>query len=410
MKRRDTDGYRSIVTGDRDRAVSFGLREMFIVESHRLFSLMIRLPALVSIALAVSTPSAEAAKVSIEISSKSAYVGMPITMQIRVEDASQTTQPEIPEVDGLTIESAGRPQVSSQVIMFNGRTQTNRSSVLHVYRVTADRPGDFVIPPVKVTGGGVSTITEAVRFTAKRSENGGELIVEIVGEQNKVFVGQSLNVTLKIWVRPYHDEQYDLTLGEREMWQSISQQTKWGPFEKTMQELEKKRQRPGGRTVLRPGADGEDQQYYLYEIDATIYPTRPGQIEADDLSVIIKYPVQIGRQRDPLASMFEDMESRFGNGALGDSFFRGFSSGLTVLSVRPIVAEATAQSIEVMPIPTENRPESYWGAVGRYSIDAEASPNDAKVDDPITITLTIDGTGPMDLVRATRSISSVRSD
>ncbi|MGB7325195.1 MAG: BatD family protein [Rubripirellula sp.] len=343
---------------------------------------------------------ASAADVAVAISSKQAYVGMPITLQIRIDDATGTVQPEIPDVDGLSIASAGRPQISSQTVTFNGRQQTNRTSMIYQYEVTAERAGEFVIPPIKITGGGAATITEAVRFTAEKSETGDTMVVEIVGEKDKVFVGQSLNVTLKIWVLPFHDEERNLTLGESEMWRSISKQTNWGPFEKSLEELAGNRQRPGGREVTRVDSKGKSRNYYLYEIDATIYPTHAGKISADDVRVVMNYPVSIGRRRDPFASMFEAMDSQFGRSAFQDDFFRGFTSGLAVSSVRPVVAEATAQSIDVVAIPTQGRPEDYVGAVGQYSIDAEASETNVKVGDPITLTLTINGTGPMDLVRA----------
>ncbi|TWU51308.1 BatD family protein [Rubripirellula reticaptiva] len=366
-------------------------------QSHLTLSLL----AISSIALFLTGwPAASAADVAIAISSKQAYVGMPVTLQIRVDDASGTVQPEIPDVDGLSIVSVGRPQISSQIVTFNGRQQTNRTSMIYQYEVTAERAGEFVIPPIKITGGGAATITEAVRFTAEKSETGDTMFVEIVGEKDKVFVGQSLNVTLKIWVLPYHDEEKNLTLGESEMWRSISKQTNWGPFEKSLEKLAGNRQRPGGREVIRTDSKGKSRNYFLYEIDATIYPTHAGKISADDVRIVLNYPVSIGRRRDPFASMFEAMDSQFGRSAFQDDFFRGFTSGLAVTSVRPVVAEATAQSIEVVAIPSEGRPDDYVGAVGQYSIDAEASDTNVKVGDPITLTLTINGTGPMDLVRA----------
>ncbi|TWU47226.1 hypothetical protein Poly51_50250 [Rubripirellula tenax] len=355
------------------------------------------IPVLFMAVVAIA-PSVTAAEVSIAISSNRAYVGMPITLQVQVSNADLGDAPQVPDVDGLSIEAVGRPSISSQTMSFNGRSTSTTSTVVYQYQVTALREGDFTIPPIKVKVGGLSTITEAVRFSAVKSETGDAMFVEIVGKRDSVYVGQSIDLTLKIWVLPYENEEYGVTLGEREMWQSFSGKSSWGPFEETLREMGANRRRPAGRSVQRKDASGKNREYFLYEIEAPVYPTRPGKIDADDVRIVMNYPSEIGRSRDPFDEMLEGVGSPFRGSMFGDDFFRSAAARLRVTAVRPIDVEAVVESIEVKPIPTQGRPDDYVGAVGKYSIDVEADSTEVNVGDPITLTLAIRGTGPMDLL------------
>ena len=77
-----------------------------------------------------------------------------------------------------------------------------------------------------------------------------------------------------------------------------------------------------------------------------------------------------------------------------------FSKRLSVASSRPVVAGATVDATEVIPVPTEGRPADYRGAVGQYNIVTQASPVNVHAGDSITLNLGIVGTGPMELVQA----------
>ncbi len=221
--------------------------------------------------------SAMAAEVSIAVSSNETYVDLPVTLQINIADAGDHERPEIPSVDGLEIKSAGPPGRSSRVSIINGRRSVN-SSVTYSYRVTPTRTGNFTIPPVQVSAGGKKTVTKAVRIVANKSETNDLLFVEITGDKDRVYVGQEIELTLKIWIRPFKSPDHNLTLGEENMWGLLSDQTSWGPFSDRMAQLADDRKRPGGEPAMRKDSEGNDRKYLLYEIDATIYPDRPGQI------------------------------------------------------------------------------------------------------------------------------------
>ncbi|QDV49830.1 BatD family protein [Gimesia fumaroli] len=345
------------------------------------------------IILGIAGSSAYAGDVSMSLSSREAYVGSPIQMQISINNASDYEQPVLPQIDGVEVRSAGAPSQSSQVTIINGRRTESRSVVLR-YLITPRRAGTFEIPALTFKVDGNSVETKPFRFVATKSETGDLLYVELAGKKDKVFVGQPLEMTLKIYIKPYRDQKHELTLSEGDMWNMISDHTRWGSFQKRIEEIANNRQRPSGKEVLRKDDQGGERAYYMYEIDAQVYPTKAGKISGDDIQIVVNYPTALGRSRDPFDSFFED--SPFG----GSFMSSPFSNRLTVTASRPVVAEAAVDTTEVLPVPAQGRPLDYRGAVGQYQIVAQASPVDVNAGDPITLNLGIIGTGPMELVQA----------
>ena len=341
----------------------------------------------------ITGSSAFAGDVSMSLSSREAYVGSPIQLMISINNASDYEQPTLPQIDGIEIRSAGTPSQSSQVTIINGRRSESRSVMLR-YLITPRRAGTFEIPPLTFKVDGKDVKTEAIKMIATKSETGDLLFVEIDGKKEKVFVGQPLDLALRIYIKPYRDQEKEITLSEGDMWNMISDHTSWGSFQNRIEEMAKNRQRPGGKEVLHDNGQGEERAYYMYEINAKVYPTKAGKISGDDLQIVVNYPTALGRSRDPFDRFFDD--SPFG----GSFMSSPFSNRLSVTSVRPVVAEATVDTTEVLPVPMEGRPSDYRGAVGQYNIVSQASPVNVHAGDSITLNLGIVGTGPMELVQA----------
>ncbi|HVT30843.1 MAG TPA: BatD family protein [Lacipirellulaceae bacterium] len=354
------------------------------------------------VAMAIGlTGRVRAADVRAHLSAQETYVGLPITLRIQVSDASNVQPPTMPKIDGLQIRSMGTPSRSTRITTINGSTTTS-TSVTFAYELTPQRNGSFHIPPITVHSDGADGQTRALEFVASKSDTGDLMFVEIAGKEKQIYVGQALDLTLKIWLRPYSDRDHKITLSEGDMWKLVSDRTSWGLFADRMQDLEDNNQRPVGKEALRKDSSGAEHSYYLYQIAATIYPKRPGKIDASSVKVVVQYPTAIGRARDPFADFFRDMPVPGGQAGPFDdgNLFSPFSSRLAIQSVRPIVAEATADAINVLPIPKSGRPADYRGAVGKYRIATEAKPTNVQADDPIELSIGISGTGPMELVEA----------
>ena len=103
--------------------------------------------------LAASAFNASAAEVRSGISTRETYVGMPVTFQVQISNATDFDPPTMPEIPGLRIESVGQPSRSTQTTIINGNMST-RSSVTYSFAVTPLAPGNYRIPPISVQADG----------------------------------------------------------------------------------------------------------------------------------------------------------------------------------------------------------------------------------------------------------------
>jgi len=318
---------------------------------------------------------ADAAEVKMQVSTRETYVGVPITVRIAVENAEKHEEPVFPEIPGVTVRLAGGPNRSSQITMINGRTTQNLTDS-YDYRLTPHKTGRISIPPITVQADGKTHKTQPIVIVVSKSETGDLLFVELKGKRKSLYVGEPLEVTLQIWLKPYVDRRFNYTFSEANMWSRIEETSEWGVFEETWRDLLSRRRRPRGRETLRKDAQGNERAYYLFELDKTIWPQRPGTLDVGELNVLVSYPTRLERRRGI------------------------FSMGnLAIAETRPLSAQVQVEPIEVKGIPTEGRPAFYSGAVGRYEISASAKPTEVAVGDPITVTLTITGTGRLDLLQ-----------
>jgi hypothetical protein len=82
-----------------------------------------------------------------------------------------------------------------------------------------------------------------------------------------------------------------------------------------------------------------------------------------------------------------------------DSFFRNaFASMGAMGRKKEVVLQSSADSLQVLPLPQENRPADFNGAVGQFQIEASARPTQVNAGDPVTLQLKVAGEGNFDRV------------
>ncbi len=311
-----------------------------------------------------------AADLQVEFSARETQVGVPITMQVTISDAEPGTPPTIPPIPGVKVRSRGGPSRSSQMVIINGAMQS-RTSLTYEYELTPSQQGQFTVGPIEMCIGTETHKSTPVTIMVARSETGDLLFVDIKCDRKKLYVGESLQMKLQIWLRPYTDASNG-KLNEASMWNCLDRATDLGSFGEVLQQMMARGRLPTGRENLRKDSRGQERGYYLYELERTVQVNRPGLLAAEDVNVVVTYPTRLGRSNDL------------------------FSMGrLSIISAMRISAQATIEPIEVLPVPTKGRPAYYAGAVGHYQIQASAKPTEVAVGDPITLTLTIKGPGDL---------------
>ena len=324
----------------------------------------------------LSLASAHGAEVSLQVSSRETYVGVPIDIQLIISDPQQEPQPPtFPAIPGATVRFAGGPSRNSQMTIINGQMD-QKVTLGYQYQLTPTKEGKLVIPPIVVEVDGKQLKTQPVAVVVTKSETGDLLLVDLKGKRKAVYVGEALDVTLQIWIRPFEDRNFHIKLSEGHLWSQINMDgSEWGPFLEVLQQLANRRQRPGGEETLRKDSSGNERAYYRYELIKTIYPERPGKLDIGNINIVMNYPVRLGRSRD-IFSM----------------------SDLAITQIRPVSAQVQVEPIEIKAVPAKGQPPHYRGAVGQYTISASATPTEVAVGDPITLTLTVSGTGRLDVL------------
>ncbi|MBN1825810.1 MAG: protein BatD [Candidatus Eisenbacteria bacterium] len=112
-------------------------------------------------------------------------------------------------------------------------------------------------------------------------------------------------------------------------------------------------------------------RYLVYEVRTALFPTRAGELTVGP--VTLQYEEDSFFSRDPF-SIF----NRGGGGRGG--------SNRHVLKSDPL-------HLTALPLPTEGRPASFSGAVGDFRFDAKIDRDSLAANEPITMTLVLEGEG-----------------
>ncbi|MBL9142015.1 MAG: BatD family protein, partial [Phycisphaerae bacterium] len=310
-------------------------------------------------AFASLAPRAAAADVQVDVPKGALYEGVPFRVYIRIRNASEFTAPVVPEIPGATVRVQAVESAQSSIIRNGQRTRT--VTVTYAVDVTPEAAGPLVLPTISVSADGEEQQYALPTVQILKSDSGDVFSAEVFGTPPEVYIGQSLELVLRIAVKPYRDPVYG-QLNEVKMWQMMNLEgTEWGVFLPTMQRMAKERRNvPRVQTEQRDGVN-----WFVYEVPCTIWPPKSGAPDLGRIVVRMNYPVALREER-------------------------GFLGGSQLIpDTRPVSAEAKVHPLTVLPLPDQGRPSGFTGAVGLFGIQSAAKPVDVAVGDPITLTLTL---------------------
>lgn len=329
--------------------------------------------------LLVASPGAALAAPSVTavLSNSEAMVGEMVQLEIRLTDAGSAVVPNNIRVDGLEIHQTGTSR------QFEMRNFTTTSSVTYNYTVLPLKPGTFKIPAQTVRVGGASLLTPelTLRVTgstqnapntagnaAQPAGEGKLAFAELIVPKKTAYVGEMIPVVVNICfaTRGKPTEPPDIP----------AQGFTTGKLLQPDQQV----QTIGGK------------QYEVFSFKTAIAPTRPGKFEIGPVrcGAVVAIPRRHGTSRS--RSPFDIFDDPF-----NDPFFRDPFSNLTQQERVTVTSEPVP--LEVKPLPA-NAPPSFTGAVGNFTMAAEAKPRSVQVGDPITLTATVSGRGNFDRMNA----------
>jgi len=239
-------------------------------------------------------------------------------------------------------------------------------TVTVTFSVTPQRAGEFTIPPLRAEVGGQVLATEPLKLvvttaaapSAAAVNSGSEpAFMKFVFPKNKVYLGESLVGRLEIYLR--NDVQNFVNF------QVTSSPTDGFSAGKTA-ELQNQRRR------VQLG----NREYTVIPLAVPLTAVRPGPLTLGPFtaSAVLVMPSQ---------------------NQGGDPFFRQFFNQGEQHQITLASEPVTVQSV---PLPEQNKPADFSGAIGNFTLNASAGPTSVTVGDPITVRVQISGRGALDAI------------
>jgi hypothetical protein len=316
-------------------------------------------------ALMVFASISAAQSVSINIPTRDGFVNVPMQIQVIFENTDASTDIQFPEVDGLDIQRVPGERASTNTTITGGQFSTTTTRTVF-FSMTPRRTGSFTIEAFEIMAGGRKFRTNPITIDAQEPPTGGVFRVEVIGNERAVYLGEPLELTLRIYIEPFTDQATGFTLEPRQMIGLIRGDSRFGVFTKALAT-----EQLSFRSIRGTDDAGRAATFYLYEISTIISPQAAGQIDVGDIQVLMDYPILLSRQRrrDPFEGFF------------------GRTTGPPIEQSQLLAAEATVAPIDVLTPPLEGQSGWYTGAVGDYGFHVSAEPLVVHVGDPITLTM-----------------------
>jgi hypothetical protein len=290
-----------------------------------------------------------------------------------------------PAFDPSFTVSGPQSSTSRNVQWINGQMNSTSTTTL-IYYVVASTPGKYTIAPaqyeskkvtvsclpleIEITAGGTTPArgAQSVRGTQGVQQgreaapaSGSELSLRLLLSTREVYVGQPVTATLKLYTRINLSGINDL---------------KYPDFKGFLRE---DIETPPLKNLESEVIDGV--QYGTGVLQRfVLYPQISGDIRVDTVHITALVQQRTGAG-DPFFS---------------DPFFDNFFSNVTTVAMKVSTKPAV---IKVKPLP-EPRPADFHGAVGSFDLSSSLSKTDVEVNDAMTYTLTLKGTGNLNLASA----------
>ena len=271
-------------------------------------------------------------------------------------------EPDIPQVvmpDGLELSLLSEtPSVLNQSSWVNGRMSR---SVTYTYQVQiiARKPGRYRVGPVSVRAGGkiynTKPVSIIVRPPAVEMQSKGDrfIFAELEVKPRSLYVTEPFVATLTIGIRKLviRGQTIDMdllsTIDARQSQLSVFASKRFTPTSTHLTD-----------------SKGQKHGYTIYRATARLRAEKVGGKTIGPIFLKVGYPTEVRR-----------------------SFFN-----YRVTRNRRETARADAITIQVKGPPLKNRPSSFQGALGRYTMRISAKPDRVEQGQPVTLTIAIRGT------------------
>ena len=318
---------------------------------------------------------AETPRLRVSVDRARVEVGEQVTLTVTLTAGGDVVAPELPVPEAFDV--IGRSTYTTQELnITNGRVVTTRNNS-YVYSLRARREGSFVIGPAHVMHEGRRHESSKVRVNVLKrggaprtrpvpapGQNSGDsdvdelkddLFVSTTVDKKKVYVGEQVTVTYKLYTRrTLRNISYGRLPAYTGFWTETLFDAQRASFDREVH-------------------NGREFDVMLLKTMA-LFPTASGVQSLDALEVVCQI-----QERTRHRNLF-DMDDFFGFGAS-----------------REVRARSEDVKIEVSPLPA-GAPPGFSGAVGRFDMSVEATPVSVQAGDPIAVKVKVHGKGNLNAV------------
>ena len=264
------------------------------------------------------------------------------------------------------------PNQSTSIQIING---AQSGSLTYSFIIQSKSIGTFTIGSASIGQGGTTYQSNPIKISVVKGKDKPQqqkdnsrisndeiaknLFIRTTVDKTRAFKGEQVTVTYKLYNR--------LSIAAQ---MSINKLPQYQGF--WAEELET----PGNISFSTEIVDGKQFRVGVLK-KAALFPTQTGILEVTPFELTV--PIQIQKQRNK--SIWDDF--------FGDPFGRS--------EIYEFNAKSNVVKIEVEPLPT-GQPESFKGAVGDYSFNANLSNTTTKSNEPLTLNVSISGTGNIKLL------------
>ncbi|UCD16052.1 MAG: BatD family protein, partial [Candidatus Omnitrophota bacterium] len=303
---------------------------------------------------------------SISVDKRKITIGEAVYLNLIFEGTQEIGAPDLGIIEGFSVQYVGP---SSKMTIVNGKAS---SSIIHIYVLVPMKVGTFQVGPFSVSYKGSEYTCESIEIEVIKgvsSVSGEEtessdledrIFLAIEPSKTKVYLNEIFDVKVKL---------YAYNLGVENIYYP---QISHNGF--SLQEITKPiryRDIVGSKT------------FDVMEFNTKASPLQRGQLSLGPAS--LKCDILM-RQKKKRRGIFNDFDSFFGD------FFSEYSR-------QPITLNSPQLPITVLPLPAENKPLSFDGAVGQFTFDVEAHPRQLNVGDPVTLRFIVGGEGNFGTVK-----------
>ncbi len=290
--------------------------------------------------------SGRAARFTVALDRYSIVVGETVTLTLSFEGVQPQEISALPAIDGLQTVSG----VSSRI---NSSSGPGGSSTVWSYSVELAplRAGEFIIPAFQAKVGGVKVTSQPLTLKVAASDAsapppafaGKPVFLWLLLPKKELYVGEVLVAELRLYIRSDIRRYGNLQLPLSGEGFTASKFVEGQHFQRRL----------------------GTAQFTIIPFLVALTPVKSGALAVGPIngSILLNPP-------DP---------------------FEFFGS-----SPQQLPLTLDAQMLEVLPLPAENVPAGFNGAVGSYTLTFTAGPTNVAAGDPITVNVTLSGQGQLD--------------